>query len=135
MVLVSAPPYFPEQVRAIQRQWAESMLSEIDLAHLRASHKRGQPQIDQLFAMARGFAESYDDVNFTPPYLGIITARTLIVFGDRDPLYPVSIAFEMHHAIRGSHLWVVPGGSHGPVFGENAPRFVDAALRFLRGAL
>src|SRR4030095_9966132 len=93
MVLVSAPPYFPEQVRAIQRQWSDSMLTDADRAHLRPSHKPGEPQIEKLFAMARGFAERYDDVNFTPPYLGTITAETLIVFGDRDPLYPVSIAF------------------------------------------
>ena len=30
MVLISAPPYFPEQVRAIQRQWSEAMLGEAD---------------------------------------------------------------------------------------------------------
>jgi pimeloyl-ACP methyl ester carboxylesterase len=134
MVLVSAPPYFPDQVRAIQRQWSESMLSETDRAHLRASHKYGQPQIDQLFAMARGFAESYDDVNFTPPYLSTITAETLIVFGDRDPLYPVSMAFEMYRAIPRSHLWVVPHGGHGPVFGDAASPFVETSLAFLRGA-
>ena len=134
MVLISAPPYFPDQVRAIQRQWSESMLTDADRTHLRASHKHGQPQIDKLFEMTRAFAETFDDVNFTPPYLGTITAETLIVFGDRDPLYPVSIACEMHRAIPRSHLWVVPHGGHGPVFGEAAPQFVDTALKFLRGA-
>ena len=134
MIVISAPPYFPEQVRAIQRQWSEAMLTEADRAHLHASHTHGQAQIDQLFAMTRGFAESYDDVNFTPPYLGTISAETLIVFGDRDPLYPVTLACEMRRAIPRSHLWVVPHGGHGPVFGEHAPRFVETALSFLRGA-
>jgi pimeloyl-ACP methyl ester carboxylesterase len=133
MVLVSAPPYFPEQVRAIQRQWSDSMLTDADRAHLRAAHKHGEPQIEKLFAIARGFAERYDDVNFTPPYLGTITAETLIVFGDRDPLYPVSIAFEMRRDIPRSHLWVVPHGGHGPVFGDAASRFVETSLAFLRG--
>jgi len=84
--------------------------------------------------MARGFADSYDDVNFTPPYLSTITADTLIVFGDRDPLYPVSIAMELHRAIPRSFLFVVPNGPHGPIFGDLAPPFVATATAFLRGA-
>ena len=44
-------------------------------------------------------AEQYDDMNFTPSYLSKITARTLNIFGDRDPFYPVSIALYMHNAI------------------------------------
>jgi len=134
MILISAPPYFPEQVRVIQRQWSEAMLGDADRAHLRASHRRGQSQIDELFAMTRSFAESYDDVNFTPPLLGTISAETLIVFGDRDPLYPVALACEMYRAIPRSHLWVVPHGGHGPVFGDAAPRFVETSLAFLGGA-
>src|SRR5947207_117990 len=83
---------------------------------------------------ARCLAYSYDDGNFTPPYLSTITAETLIVFGDRDPLYPVSIAVEMHRAIPRSYLWVVPNGAHGPIFGDAAPQFVKTALQFLGGS-
>lgn len=39
--------------------------------------------------------DSYDDMNFTPASLARITASTLIVYGDRDPLYPVEMAVEM----------------------------------------
>lgn len=78
-------------------------------------------------------AERYDDVSFTPPYLGTITADTLIVFGDRDPLYPVSLAFELQAAIPRCHLWVMPNAGHAPVFGPDAPRFAEAATSFLRG--
>jgi pimeloyl-ACP methyl ester carboxylesterase len=134
MVVVSAPPYFPEQARAIQRQFSPSMVSAADLARMRRVHVGGEPQIDQLFAMARAFADSYDDVNFTPPYLGRISAETLIVFGDRDPLYPVSMAVEMYAAIPRSYLWVVPNGGHGPVFQAAAPQFASTALAFLGGA-
>jgi len=133
MIVVSAPPYFPAQARAIQRQASEAMLSEFEMQLMRERHKHGDPQIQQLFAYSRAFADSYDDVNFTPPYLSTITAETLVVFGDRDPLYPVSLALELHQAIPGAHLWVVPNGGHGPVFGEHASRFSDTALSFLRG--
>jgi pimeloyl-ACP methyl ester carboxylesterase len=133
MVIVSAPPYFPAEAREIQRHASEAMFSATDLELMRKRHVRGPDQFQQLLAQARGFADSYEDVNFTPPYLGTITADTLIVFGDRDPLYPVSLAFELHAAIPKSHLWVVPNGGHGPVFGDAAPRFAETALSFLRG--
>jgi pimeloyl-ACP methyl ester carboxylesterase len=65
--------------------------------------------------------------------LRTISAETLIVFGDHDPLYPVSLAFDVHAAIPSSYLWVVPNGGHGPVFGAGAARFVETATAFLRG--
>jgi pimeloyl-ACP methyl ester carboxylesterase len=133
MVLVSAPPYFPEQARAIQRQTSEAMMSSVEMELMRKRHRQGERQIQKLFAQARSFADAYDDVNFTPPYLATITAETLIVFGDRDPFYPVSLAVELHEAIPRSYLWVVPNGGHGPVFGDAAARFAETALAFLRG--
>jgi pimeloyl-ACP methyl ester carboxylesterase len=133
MVIISAPPYFPEQTRLMQRQFSEAMLGAAEMERMRQRHRHGEPQIQQLFAMTHSFGDTYDDVNFTPPYLGTITAETLIVFGDRDPLYPVSIAFELHQAIPQSYLWVVPNGGHGPVFGDAAPAFSRTALAFLRG--
>jgi pimeloyl-ACP methyl ester carboxylesterase len=71
--------------------------------------------------------------SFTPPLLATITAKTLIVHGDRDPLYPVELALEMYRAIPQSALWVVPNGGHGPVFGPLAAPFAEKAVAFLRG--
>jgi pimeloyl-ACP methyl ester carboxylesterase len=133
MIIVSAPPYFPEQVRAIMRQYSEAMVGEAEMERMRQRHPRGEAQIRQLIAMSRAFGDTYDDINFTPPYLATITAETLIVFGDRDPLYPVSLAFELKSAIPKSYLWVVPNGGHGPIFGDQAPQFIDTARRFFRG--
>ena len=133
MVVVSAPPYFPAQARALQQRTSEWMPGEVEMDLMRQRHQHGDAQIQQLFAHSRALADSYDDVNFTPPYLGTIAADTLIVFGDRDPLYPVSLAFELQAAIPRSYLWVVPNAGHAPVFGEGAPRFVETATSFLRG--
>ena len=133
MVVISAPPYFPPEARVTMRQFSETAIGEAEMARMRQRHKYGDAQLRQLVSMARGFADSYDDVNFTPPYLSTIAAETLIVFGDRDPLYPVSLAIELHRAISRSYLWVVPNGGHGPVFGNLAPQFRETALSFLRG--
>jgi pimeloyl-ACP methyl ester carboxylesterase len=133
MVIVSAPPYFPPQARAIQRQASAAMLGAAELEAMRRRHRDGNAQLEQLFAHARAFADSYDDVNFTPPYLATITAETLIVFGDRDPLYPVALSYELRQAIPRSHLWIQPNAGHAPVFADRAPQFAEQALAFLRG--
>jgi pimeloyl-ACP methyl ester carboxylesterase len=133
MVVVSAPPYFPAQARAIQAKFSEEMLSENERQAMRRRHVHGEDQIRMLVEQTRGFAANVDDVNFTPPLLSTITADTLIVFGDRDFLYPVSIAFELSAAIPRSFLWIVPNGPHGPIFGPHTPAFVATATAFLRG--
>jgi pimeloyl-ACP methyl ester carboxylesterase len=109
------------------------MLSETEREAMRTRHARGDAQLREILGYVRGFAENDADVRFTPAILGTITADTLVVFGDRDFLYPVSIAFELHSAIPRSHLWVVPNGGHGPIFGALAPQFVQTATAFLRG--
>ena len=53
---------------------------------------------------------------FHAPYLSTIRARTLIVHGDRDSLYPIHMPCELHQSIPGSRLWIVPNGDHGMIF-------------------
>jgi len=131
MVLVSATPYFPAQARPIMRRYTESLPPE-QWEFLRRSHPGGDEQIQALVESVRSFADSHDDLNFTPPHLATIQARTLIVHGDRDPLYPVEIGVEMAKAIPRSSLWVVPGSGHGPVLGARWAEFVRTAAAFLR---
>jgi pimeloyl-ACP methyl ester carboxylesterase len=131
MVLVSATSYFPAQARPIMRQYPNS-LTETDWETMRQRHPGGDAQIKALLASTASFADSYDDMNFTPPFLSTIQARTLIVQGDRDPLYPVEISVEMAKAIPQSSLWIIPNGGHGPVGGERWLEFTKTAAAFLR---
>jgi pimeloyl-ACP methyl ester carboxylesterase len=136
LVLVSATPYFPASVRLAMAQFTDAALdalSERERETLRTRHEHGDAQVRQLYAMTRGFATSYDDMAFTPPLLATITARTLIVHGDRDPLYPVDMAVQLFQSIPQSSLWVVPAAGHGPVFGPHAAGFAAAALAHLAG--
>ena len=110
MIHVSGTPRFPDQARAIMRA------------------TQGE---DALARHARAFADDRDDMNFTPSTLSAITARTLIVHGDRDPLYPVEQAVELLRGIPNASLWVVPNGGHGPIFGDQAAPFVRTATAFL----
>jgi len=133
MVFVSATMYFPEEARAIMRQTrVEDQPSEA-WSLMRERHVHGDAQILALWEQQRAFADSYDDMNFTPPALARIKARTLIIYGDRDPLYPVEMGVEMFRAIPKAALWVVPGGGHGPIFLDASEAFARTSLAFLRG--
>ena len=109
------------------------VFTEAEWATERQRHVLGDDQIRMLYAQMRGLKDSHDDMAFTPPLLATIAARTLIVHGDRDPLYPVEMAMELFRSIPKSYLWIVPNGGHGPIFGKMAAAFTDGALSFLRG--
>jgi pimeloyl-ACP methyl ester carboxylesterase len=132
MVLISATMYFPEQARAIMRLVSIENQTESDWEAMRTRHKLGDDQIKAIWEWQYGMKDSYDDMNFTPPALARISARTLIIFGDRDVLYPVEMAIHMYRAIPHSDLWVVPNGGHGPVFGDSKDQFVQTVLTFFR---
>jgi pimeloyl-ACP methyl ester carboxylesterase len=134
MVVVSATPYFPEQARRIM----ESLVPEAQPAEawqaMRERHKLGDEQIRALFQQQYALKDSYDDMSFTPPELSRIRARTLIVQGDRDPLYPLELSVEMYRAIPNAELAVVPNAGHGPIFVEHAEAFARRAVEFLTRA-
>src|SRR5208337_3754836 len=102
-------------------------------AQMRARHKHGDDQIRALFRQGNAFKDSYDDLNFTAADLGKITADTLIVYGDRDPLYPLSIATDMYGAIPRAYLMMFPNAGHSPIFAEANEYFVATVRSFLRG--
>ncbi|HTT23654.1 MAG TPA: alpha/beta hydrolase [Candidatus Sulfotelmatobacter sp.] len=130
MVVVSATMYLPEQARAIMRQVSTGNQPASEWETMRKRHKLGDDQIIALWEWQRGMKDSYDDMNFTTESLSRIQASTLIVYGDRDFLYPVEMAVHMYRTIPRSALWVVPNGGHGPVFLDAAPQFVKTALSF-----
>lgn len=132
MVLIGATSYFPEQARAIMQQAVPDSMSTAELEDWGACSTRGDEQTRELIRQFYQMKDSYDDMNFTPPYLSTITARTLIVHGDRDEFFPVSIPAEMYAAIPEAYLWIIPNGEHIPIFGEHAEAFIHKALAFLQ---
>jgi pimeloyl-ACP methyl ester carboxylesterase len=131
MIHVSGTPRFPEQARRIMRSLTEESRTPADWSEMRTRHHLGDDQIRALWRHGRAFADDHDDMSFTAESLSRITAQTLIVHGDRDPLYPVELAVELLRGIPNAALWVVPHGGHGPIFGEQAAPFVRTATAFL----
>jgi len=93
----------------------------------------GDDQIRKLIRQYHDFAYSYDDINFTPPYLSTITARTLVVAGDHDRYYDVSVPVDLYTHIPHAYLWIVPNAGHVPIHGERQEAFTRTTIAFLRG--
>jgi pimeloyl-ACP methyl ester carboxylesterase len=131
MVLTAAASYFPAPARAIMATFTAGDRPEAEWVEMRGRHPQGDDQIRALWRIAGGFATSLDDMAFTPPLLATIQARTLIVTGDRDPLYPLEMFVEQYRAIPNAALMVIPDGGHDAVFRAARPDFVRTALAFL----
>ena len=133
MVLISATTHFPDQARAIMRRASFTTMPQPVREMYQECAKRGDEQIRQLITQFNALHENYDDMNFTAQNLSIITARTLVVHGDRDNFFPVEIPVSIYRAIPDAALWIIPGGDHVPIYDSAVP-FTSAALNFLDGA-
>ena len=69
-----------------------------------------------IYRAVRAFTENYEDFAFSPEHLAALPTRTLLVWGDRDPLNPLDIPFEMYAAMPNASLWVVPDQGHMPLW-------------------
>jgi pimeloyl-ACP methyl ester carboxylesterase len=132
MVLISATTHFPEQARAIMRRASFGTMPEEVREMYRECAKRGDEQVRELIAQFNALHANYDDMNFTAESLSTITARTLVVHGDRDGFFPVEIPVNIYRSISEAALWIIPGGDHVPIYDAAVP-FTSTALRFLDG--
>src|SRR3954468_293358 len=76
MVIASATPYFPPQARSAMAQLTVESRTPQEWAQMRAWHVHGDAQIEAVWRAMHGLKDSYTDMNFTPPLLSTISART-----------------------------------------------------------
>ena len=134
MVLISATSHFPDQARDIMRAASFAKMPQEVQEMYRECATRGDEQIRQLITQFNALSKNYDDMNFTTESLSTITARTLIVHGDRDRFFPVEIPENISRSIRDATLWIISGGEHVPIYDTTIP-FITRALRFLNKEL
>jgi pimeloyl-ACP methyl ester carboxylesterase len=83
-------------------------------ADQRRRHAGGE---QQAHAIAHQLCQEADNPEVTTPFdVAPITARTLVIQGDHDPLFPPRVGLELQQGIKGAWLWVVPGTNHLPCF-------------------
>jgi pimeloyl-ACP methyl ester carboxylesterase len=101
------------------------------LAGFRECASRGEEQVRSLVDQFRALGYSQDDMNLSATDLARIKAKTLIVHGDRDMFFPVSIPARIYESISGSALWIVPSGDHSPTAGAEEAAFVKEVENFM----
>ncbi|HTO71042.1 MAG TPA: alpha/beta hydrolase [Myxococcota bacterium] len=131
MVVVSAVASYGEEARRIMRAVSPDDRPEAEWAEMRGRHAHGDAQIRAIWRAMRALADDSTDMAFDRAALARISARTLLVQGDRDPLIPVERGIELFRGLPRAELWVVPGGGHGPIFLAQAAPFTAKALEFL----
>lgn len=129
MTLVSAAPYFPQQTRDMMQQYSTQEKTDEQWTALRSIHVHGDEQIQLLCEHPREF--SNDDMNFTSEKLSKIKTKTLIVQGDRDPLYPLELTIEMYKGMPNAYLWIIPNGGHVPVSADSSQEFINYVEKFM----
>lgn len=133
IVLLEGGSYFPEQTRAELRKWAKT--PDADLGMEQHLHLHGISQMRPLLDL---LPQVMDDYKVHPPDLSAIRSKTLLVFGDRDELYPLSVPMEMYAALANACLWIVPNAHHAFLVHETekyAESFIHTALKFLQDEL
>ena len=133
MVLVGSGSHYPDHCREQLAQLSARTYSEAEMGRLRAIHRHGDAQVRALLRQLGELAGVEGDLAFTPEDLSAITARTLLVHGDRDYCFPVPMVAEMYAAIPRAYLWVVPHGGHVPIYGGLIEPFTGTVLAFLGG--
>lgn len=131
MVLVSAAPYFPKSTQKLMKQFALEDKTEEQWMAMRNIHIYGDEQIQLLWDQTGAFGESDDDMNFTANMLSKIKSKTLIVQGDRDPIYPIELTIEMYKGMSNAFLWIVPNAGHGPISADLMQEFIFRIRNFL----
>jgi len=112
MVLIGSTSFFPESCREIQRSTSYENTKEGRMNYLKEQHPRGETQIRDLLNQFNKMGNSYEDMNFTSPYLSTIKSPTLIIHGDRDKFFPVDIPINSFKSIPNSYLWIIPNFGH-----------------------
>jgi pimeloyl-ACP methyl ester carboxylesterase len=131
MVVVGATTHFGDQARRIMRSVASEGLPPTVQQEFAKCAPRGDTQVKELVRQFGAFKDSRTDMNFQPADLAKIKAETLILHGDRDEFFPVSIPVGMYGAIPKAQLWIVPGGSHQPTAGASKAAFLETVGKFL----
>lgn len=114
MVLVDAPHYLGPEAREIVRKDTWDRLDPAVQEWYRKLHPGGQKQAEAIYRQYNGLAETAESI--APEVLKTLKANTLLVWGDRDPAFPLEIPMEMYRSLPNAALWVIPQQGHTPLW-------------------
>ena len=114
MVLVAAPHQFGPEVRNLVREDTWEKLDPEVKQWYQKLHPGGKAQAINIFRQYNGLANIREHI--TPETLKSLPVNTLIVWGDRDPAFPLELAIKMYRGLPNAALWVIPQQGHTPLW-------------------
>lgn len=140
MILVSGGHRFSAEGRKLL---IEDRFEKADKAfqdYYLSIHPEGMPQISAIFEamndMARRHSTTADRAVLSPSVLAKIETPAFLIWGDRDPYFPVDVATELYQSLPNTRLWIIPKQHHVPIWAVwggdkySAERFVFEARIF-----
>ena len=118
MVLIAGGHRLPQSARQYGRELTFDSLPEPARNALVRAHPGGEAQVRSLFDIVHVILDDHEDMRFASERISQIRARTLLVWGNRDPWYPIEVAVELYQASPDAVLWVVPSQGHFPLWPE-----------------
>ena len=132
LTLVSATYTFDEHAKAKVREARASVTKEwIDSLIARHGEIHGVNYAHTLLDHWANSVLRPGELPFTPDDLSRITCPTLIIHGDRDDFFPVTIPVTMYQAIPRSQLCILPNCRHGLLGEISLAVFTTILLDFL----
>lgn len=118
MILIGGTTHYPEEARNIQKNTTYETIDIRWRKDILYHQPGGENQARKLLRLFKELSTTYEDMNFTSPYLSIIKCPTLIIHGDRDKHFPIDIPVKLYKNIPDSYLWIIPNGGHLPFVHE-----------------
>jgi pimeloyl-ACP methyl ester carboxylesterase len=114
MVLISGAHRLHPAMQAILLEDSFDKADEDLQTYYRNIHNDDMEQITGIFTDIRTFSGNASVLK--RKQLEKINLPVFLIFGDRDPYYPLEIIDEIHRSLSNSQLWVIPQQGHAPVW-------------------
>ena len=115
-----AAPVWADRIKTVEAQGMESMVASTLERWFTPTYRKGRPEVvEKVAAMIRstpvpgfiGCCHAIPKINLTAR-LAEIRCPSLVIVGKDDPGTPVSMAEDIHRAMPGSQLVVIPAAAH-----------------------
>ncbi len=114
MVLIAGAEKLGPEAKKECRIYSAELLDPVFQRNYIALHPGGQEQVERIIRQLHGLSDNHEVISAQA--LAKCPVRTLLVWGDRDPFWPLNYPISLYHTLPKAELWVIPGQEHNPLW-------------------
>lgn len=136
IAVINAPHYMATAAREIARNDTWENLDEPTRQWYLELYQGDVDKLTHIFRQYNGLAESKEEL--TRDQLAQISAKVLVVWGEKDPAFTMKQGLELYQSLPHSALFIIPEQGHTPLWEEMggdpeaAKYFIHKTKTFLR---